>query len=48
MKDLIINGYADGSNTQDGVSNRKKQQKEEAKAGIVKSIEENQSNWHLG
>jgi hypothetical protein len=40
MKDLIINGYADGYNTQDGVSKRKKQQKEEAKAGAVKSIEE--------
>jgi hypothetical protein len=45
MKDLIINGYVDGSNTQVGVSKRKKQRKEEAKAGTVKSIEENQPSW---
>ena len=31
MNDLIINGYADESNTQVGVSKMKKQQKEEAK-----------------
>ena len=45
MKDLIINGYADGYNTQAGVSKRKKQWKEEAKAGTIKSIEENQPSW---
>jgi len=45
MKDLIINGYAYGYNTKDGVSKRKKERKEEAKAGIVKSIEENQPSW---
>jgi hypothetical protein len=45
MKDLIINGYADGYNTQDGERKRKKQRKEEAKAGTVKSVEENQPIW---
>jgi hypothetical protein len=42
MKDLIINGFADGYNTQVGVSKRKKQRKERAKAGTVESIKENQ------
>jgi hypothetical protein len=45
MKDLIINGYVDGYNTQAGVSKRKKQRKEEAKAGTIKSVEENQPSW---
>jgi hypothetical protein len=45
MKDLIINGYEDGYNTQTGRKKRKKQQKEEAKAGTVKSVEENQPSW---
>ena len=42
---MIINGYVDESNTQVGVSKRKKSRKEEAKAGIVKSVEENQPSW---
>jgi hypothetical protein len=45
MKDLIINGYADESNRQAGVRKRKKQRKEETKAGIIKSAEENQPSW---
>jgi hypothetical protein len=39
MKDLIINGYEDAYNTQYGVRKRRKQQKEEANAGAVKSVE---------
>jgi hypothetical protein len=45
MKDLIINRYVDEYNTQVGVSKRKKQRKEEAKAGTIKSIEENHPSW---
>jgi hypothetical protein len=45
MKDLIINGYADGHYTQDGERKRKKQWKEEAKDRIVKGIEEDQPSW---
>ena len=39
IKDLIINGYADESNTQAGARKGKKKLKEEAKAGIVKNVE---------
>jgi hypothetical protein len=45
MKDLIINGYADGYNTQAGESKRKKQRKEAAKVGTVKKVEEDQPSW---
>jgi hypothetical protein len=45
MKDLIINGYADGSYMQAGKSKRSKRRKKEVKAEVVESIGENQPDW---
>jgi hypothetical protein len=45
MKDLIINGYADGHYMQAGERKRKKRRKEEVKAGTVKGTEEDQPSW---
>jgi hypothetical protein len=42
MKDLIINGYADGSYMQAGKGKRRKRRKTEVKADVVESIGENQ------
>jgi len=42
MKDLIINGYADGNYTQYSERKRKTQRKEEAKAGTIEGTEEDQ------
>jgi hypothetical protein len=45
MKDLIINGYADGHCTQAGERNMKKRWKEEVKDGTIKGTEEDQPSW---
>ena len=45
MKDIIINGYADGSYMKVGKGKRSKRQKEEVKAKVVESIGENQLAW---
>jgi hypothetical protein len=45
MKDLIINGYADGYYTQYGGRKRKKQRKKGTKVGTIKNVEEDQPSW---
>jgi hypothetical protein len=45
MKDLIINGYADGHYMQVDERKRKKRWKKEAKDGTIKDVEEDQASW---
>ena len=45
MKDLIINGYADGSYIQAGKSKRNKRRKKETEAEMVEGTRESQHVW---
>jgi hypothetical protein len=45
MKDLIINGYADGSYMQAGESKRNKRRKKETEAEMVEGTGESQPAW---